>query len=82
LTLVLDVPVALGLSRVKQRGAPDRFEVEQHAFFERVRQNYLDRADLEPERICVVDASLPLEQVQQSIAALLKQKLPAFIPNG
>lgn len=77
LTLVLDVPVEIGLSRVKQRGEPDRFETEQQAFFERVRQSYLERAQQEPQRICVVDAGQPLERVQADIAAVLDEKLSA-----
>jgi len=78
LTLVLDVPVELGLSRVKQRGALDRFETEQNAFFERVRKNYLDRAKKAPERMSVIDASRPLTQVQESIAVILEHKISEF----
>ena len=44
LTLVLDLPVEEGLKRVMSRGDKDRFEREQLAFFERVRQTFLDRA--------------------------------------
>lgn len=71
LTLVLDVPVELGMSRVKKRGAQDRFEREQHSFFERVRQCYLERAEREPERMRVIDAGSELAKVQAEIAAVL-----------
>ena len=74
-TLLLDVPVELGLSRVEQRGAPDRFESEKSTFFERIRQNYLERAKLEPKRIFIVDASQTLEKVQESIVVILNQIL-------
>jgi dTMP kinase len=67
LTLLLDVPVALGLDRAGKRSAPDRFERETLAFFERVREGYLAMADAEPARFRVIDASRPLADVQQSI---------------
>lgn len=58
LTLLLDAPVPLALSRVRQRdGIPDRFESEAPEFFEAVRQAYLDLAQRAPERIRVVDAA-------------------------
>lgn len=75
LTLILDVPVEVGLSRVRKRGQPDRFEQEKSAFFERVRQGYLAIAAKEPERCAVVDASQPLKAVQTDIQSLLDQRL-------
>lgn len=71
LTLLLDVPVELGLARAGQRGALDRFEQEQIDFFERVRQAYLDMARRHPGRYRVIDAGLPLEAVQQLISECL-----------
>ena len=71
LTLLLDVPVAVGLARARQRGAPDRFEQEQAAFFERVRRSYLDLAARHPERYRVIDASRKLEDVQLQIRTCL-----------
>lgn len=73
LTLLLDVPVAIGMERARQRGELDRFEQEQLGFFERVRTAYLARAAAEPERFCVIDASLPLAQVQMQIAQILQR---------
>jgi dTMP kinase len=67
LTLLLDVPVAVGLDRAGKRSAPDRFERETLAFFERVRKGYLEMADAEPARFRVIDASRPLVDVQQAI---------------
>lgn len=72
LTLLLDVPVTLGLSRAGARGALDRFEQEELAFFERVRQSYLARAAADPVRFRVVDASLPLPDVQAQICRALE----------
>jgi len=71
LTLLLDVPVEVGLQRARQRGALDRFEQEQLAFFERVRQAYLDRAAAEPQRFRIIDAGQPLLQVQAQISAVM-----------
>ena len=71
LTLLLDVPVEIGLARASKRGALDRFEQEKVAFFERVRTAYLEMAARSPERYRVIDASLPLNDVQNQIAAIL-----------
>ena len=71
LTLLLDLPVELGLARAGQRGALDRFEQEQIDFFERVRQAYLEMARRHPGRYRVIDAGQPLEAVQQLISECL-----------
>lgn len=71
LTILLDLPVSMGLERAGNRSAPDRFEREKHDFFERVRSAYLQIAERDPQRVKVVDASLPLEQVQQQINSAL-----------
>ncbi len=71
-TLLLDMPVADGLRRAGARSEPDRFEQEQHAFFERVRATYLARAKLEPQRIHVIDASPALDVVQSHITDVLR----------
>jgi len=72
LTLLLDVPVEIGLARAGQRGELDRFEREEQAFFEKVRNTYLERAAAEPQRFCVIDASQSLEAVQADIEAALQ----------
>ena len=74
-TLLLDMPVADGLQRAGARSEPDRFEQEQHAFFERVRETYLARAKAEPGRIHVIDASPALDVVQTHIADVLQKIL-------
>ena len=73
LTLLLDVPVEVGLARAGKRGALDRFEQEQVGFFERVRQCYLGMAREHTGRYRVVDASQPLQQVQEQLSEFLKQ---------
>jgi dTMP kinase len=75
LTLLLDVPVAVGLARAGNRSAPDRFEKEKHDFFERVREMYLQRAKAEPQRYRIIDASQPLDDVQSQIRTALQADL-------
>ncbi|HET8731969.1 MAG TPA: dTMP kinase [Moraxellaceae bacterium] len=71
LTLLLDLPVADGMARAAARAEKDRFESEQHAFFERVRAGYRARAAGDPARFRVIDASCPLPEVKVAIRAAL-----------
>lgn len=73
LTLILDVPPELGLKRAGARSAPDRFEQEQIAFFDKVRNTYLQIAKNQPERCVVINAAQPLPQVQSDIDAALEK---------
>jgi dTMP kinase len=73
LTLLLDLPIETGLDRAEQRSEPDRFEVEQHAFFERVRSTYLDIAQRDSQRVRVIDAAVPLAQVQAQIRLIMER---------
>ncbi|HCV75553.1 dTMP kinase [Pseudomonas oryzihabitans] len=80
LTLVFDLPVEIGLARAARRGALDRFEQEQRAFFEAVRQTYLDRAQAVPTRYRLIDASRSLAEVQAELRALVATLEPT--PGG
>lgn len=71
LTIVLDVPVEVGLARAGRRSAPDRFEREQLAFHEAVRAAYRTIAAREPGRVQVVDAEQPLARVQADLGRVL-----------
>ncbi len=73
LTLLLDLDPALGLARSRRRGPQDRFEKEKVAFFEKVRQSYLERAQREPNRFCVIDASQSLLTVQDDLRRILEK---------
>ena len=75
LTLIFDLPVEVGLARAAARGRLDRFEQEGQGFFQAVRQAYLQRAAAQPERYRIIDAALPLAQVQQNLDELLPQLL-------
>jgi dTMP kinase len=73
-TLLLDLPVEVGLSRARGRSglAADRFEAERSEFFERVRQGYLALARHEPERVRVIDAGLALPAVTEQVTRALQ----------
>ena len=71
LTLLLDLSIEIGMRRAHERADLDRFESEQRAFFERVREAYLAQARACPERFRVIDAALPLAQVQAAISCEL-----------
>ena len=71
LTLLLDLPVETGLARAAKRSAPDRFERQRLAFFQRVREAYLQIAHEQPERVKIIDASLELDRVQEQISNIL-----------
>lgn len=66
-TFYLDIDVKVGLARAAERAELDRFESEELAFFERVRQAYLLRVSENNDRFAVVDASQTLEEVQAAI---------------
>ncbi len=72
LTLLLDIDPEQGMQRARSRAALDRFELEELPFFHRVRASYLERAQLQPQRFALVDASAALHDVQQNIAAALR----------
>ncbi len=77
LTLLMDLPVELGLERAEKRSAPDRFESQTVAFFERVRDGYLQLAAAAPERFRVVDASQSLATVSAQIRHIVDGYLDA-----
>lgn len=77
-TVLLDAPVEVGMQRANQRAKLDRFEREQQAFFESVRQTYLQRAEQYPERFRVVDASKPLQQVQQQLSVVVDGMIAGY----
>jgi dTMP kinase len=71
-TLLLDLPVDVGLTRARARRAGgDRFEDEERQFFERARARYLQVAADEPQRVRVIDARLePAQVAAQAFAAI------------
>ncbi len=76
LTLILDIPVELGLARAaRRRGGETRFERKGTAFHERVRQGFLDIAKREPDRCMVIDASRDLKAVSEAVLAAAQTRL-------
>lgn len=73
LTILLDVPVEVGMRRIGNR-AKDRMENDSIEFFERVRQGYLSLAQGEPDRYAIIDATCSMEAVQDRVRVLLKEK--------
>lgn len=72
MTLVLDLPVADGLERAGKRSTPDRFELEKHEFFNKVRDTFLHRAKASPERYKIINAAPSIADVQKSIQTVLE----------
>jgi dTMP kinase len=77
LTLLLDLDPHTALQRAKARSAADRFEQERVDFFVAARAQYLQRAQAEPQRFVVIDASQSLPVVQQTIADVLQKRWPS-----
>ncbi len=67
LTIILDAPVEIGRARAGRRSEPDRIEKEQDDFFQRVREAYIELSNHHPHRICLIDASVELKDVQKQI---------------
>jgi len=72
LTLLMDLPVEMGMERAGKRSAPDRFESEAWDFFERIRQGYLSIAAEQSSRVKVIDASQDLHNVQEQVRAAIE----------
>jgi dTMP kinase len=76
-TLLLDLPVELGLARARaRRGAGDRIEDQDLSFFERVRARYLAIAAAEPQRVRRIDATPAAPEVLASALAALSDLWP------
>jgi dTMP kinase len=71
LTLLLDVSVDIGMTRIEARAAKDRIELEERAFFERVRSVFIDRSKSYPERIKLIDASGSISEIHTKIKLFL-----------
>lgn len=79
LTFLLDMPAATARDRILGSGRPlDRIESQPLAFFEKVRQGYLDLAAAHPSRIHVLDASQSPDSIHQQLWSLLSPRLHAL----
>ena len=76
LTLIFDLPVAVGLERAHARaGAEMRFESKGQAFHERLREGFLAIAKTEPQRCAVIDATGSLDEVEARVWAAVQDRL-------
>jgi dTMP kinase len=70
-TLLFDVPVEVSMQRLAATRVPDKFEREDADFFSRIRRAYLQRAQENPARFRVIDASVALTEVVANVEAIL-----------
>ena len=70
LTIIMDIPASIGLGRLQSQ---DRLESEPLAFHERVRQEFLNLANVDPERYFVVDATQSVEAIHDQITERVAQ---------
>jgi dTMP kinase len=71
LTLLFDVSPEIGRQRAQRGGTADRFEREEQAYFQRVREAYLRRARSCPDRVRVIDAGGELDAVRKTLEDLV-----------
>jgi dTMP kinase len=80
LTLLFDVPVALGLQRAGKRNSADaRYESMGEAFHARVREGFLAVARAEPERVTLIDSSQPIDEVAAAVVASIRTHFPDLL---
>jgi len=76
LTILLNLPVRMGLSRLKKRAEKTKMDEEPLEFHERIRQAYLLMAQKEPKRIRVVNAAMDVDEIQEEIRNIVLKSLP------
>lgn len=76
LTVLLDLDPKLGLERAARRGQPDRLERADLAFHQRLRQGFLERAEAEPGRFLVLDATRAEAELERRIWEAVRSRLP------
>ena len=71
-TLLFDVPVSVSLKRLSQARMPDKFERESEAFFTKIREMYLLRANENPARFRVINSDRGLEEVSLEVKMIVQ----------
>jgi dTMP kinase len=87
LTLVFDVPPEVSRDRLSGTGKePDKFESQGLDYFAPVRTRYLEIARLDPQRVRIIDSTVPLAQVSATVAQVVQDFLqqwgPAPVPSS
>ena len=72
LTLLFDLPVEISIDRLKKNRTPDKFEKESEAFFNRLRNVYLDLARQHPNRYKIINANQSIETVSHDVIEAIK----------
>jgi len=67
LTLLFDVPVEVSVARLASARAQDKFERESAEFFTKIRNAYLDRANKNPNRFCMINSNQALDDVKVEV---------------
>jgi dTMP kinase len=75
ITLLLNLPVKIALSRIRNRESMTKFEEEPLEFHERIRQGYLFIAQKEPDRIKVINAARGVDQIREEITDIVLTRL-------
>jgi dTMP kinase len=78
LTIIIDLPAEIGLGRLKSK---DRLESQPIAFHERVRQEFLQLAQLDPERYFIVDGNQSIDDIHTAIISRVSQ-IPTLKRNA
>lgn len=77
LTLLLDVPVAVGMARMRARGSIDRIEQTGNAFFARIQKYFKDYALNHLNQVAIIDATRSIDEVSAEIEQALSERLGA-----
>lgn len=73
MTLLFDLPVEISKQRLDFTGKiPDKFESKDEAYFEKVRNSYLERVSAEPERFRVIDSNQPKDKVSEDVGMVMQ----------
>jgi dTMP kinase len=71
LTLLFDVPVEVSVARLASARTPDKFERESSEFFTKIRNAYLDRANKNPNRFCIINSNQALDYVKVEVENII-----------
>ena len=75
LTILLDLPVEVGLLRANKRNELDRFEKEDINFHKSIRKSYLDMQKKEPKRIFLFDSSISENKLFENVLNLIEKRI-------
>ncbi len=82
LTLLFDLPTETARQRLSNARSPDKFEREDGDFFEKVRNEYLRRAEQSPQRFLVIDGALSIASIREILSDKIANLLDQSIANG